>query len=90
MSFTAYKVNDVDYIFVQDPSNAILSVADVTARNAIAAGDRVAGMLVVTQDTNTVWQLRSDLTTWDLLVSRDKIWASANSSTRRLLDTCVK
>jgi len=40
------------------------SVADVTARDAIPAARRSAGMLVRTNDTGIQWVLASDLTTW--------------------------
>ena len=40
------------------------TIADITARDAIPANNRKVGMLVVTQDTNLVYQLSADLTTW--------------------------
>lgn len=50
-----------------------LTVADVTARNAISAARRSSGMRVRTTDTGLEWVLKSDLTTW----------VSAPSSTRQ-------
>jgi hypothetical protein len=41
-----------------------LSVADVTARNAIATARRTEGMRVRTNDTGMEWILTSDLLTW--------------------------
>lgn len=39
-------------------------VANATARNAIPAGHRKIGMLVVTQDDGKLWKLDTDLLTW--------------------------
>lgn len=44
-------------------------VADSTARDAIPAQRRTAGMIVVTQDDAAAWQLGSDLTTWTAFTS---------------------
>ena len=41
-----------------------LAVANIAARNAIPALDRVEGMLVRTNDTDLYWTLEADLTTW--------------------------
>lgn len=42
-------------------------VTNATARDAIPAGRRTAGMAVYTRDTQTVWILADDLTTWNEL-----------------------
>lgn len=41
--------------------------ADHTVRDAIPTQRRTAGMVVVTQNDGTPWQLGSDLTTWTAL-----------------------
>jgi hypothetical protein len=40
------------------------SVANATQRNAIPAARREAGMLVYVQDTNVIFQLAPDLSSW--------------------------
>lgn len=43
------------------------AVADIPARDAIPAGERVEGMLVRTNDTGQFWTLGPDLMTWTLV-----------------------
>ncbi len=54
--------------FTQQAAMALddrFSFADITARNALAAGRRYEGMLVYVQATKLIYKLDSDLTTWN-------------------------
>lgn len=65
-----------DFIATTDPSDTYAThasqygkggwheVADSTARDAITTERRVAGMAVYTRDTDKLWILNDDLTTW--------------------------
>lgn len=41
--------------------------ADTTARDAINPANKKAGMIAITQNDKTIWQLGDDLTTWSIV-----------------------
>jgi hypothetical protein len=59
--------NAAEFPLIEDSDfkGSLRIVADATARDAIPAGYRKAGMFAVTQDDNKLWQLGIDLLAWD-------------------------